>query len=153
MTKANPFLVFAVAAVLGAATWLIWCGFDTTYYLDDAGNSQGPYRAWQVVGCGITYLSITAAGSYYFLTRASPPPAIVFSIGMAFGFWLTWTIQAAMSDDSGLFVIGAALLGVGLSIGTLMGVGAGVGLKAIVVSRRTGSSVSTKPQGPIDEAR
>ncbi|MBW8173349.1 hypothetical protein K0651_09850 [Ornithinimicrobium sp. Arc0846-15] len=72
MSNMSLLVVFGLASFVGAATWLLWCGFDTTYYLDADGNRQGPYRTWQVVGCGITYLALTAAGAYYFFSRAAP---------------------------------------------------------------------------------
>ena len=37
-------------ALFAAAMWFAWLGWDQEYYLVD-GVAQGPYRAWQVLGC------------------------------------------------------------------------------------------------------
>jgi len=49
--------------LFAAAMWFAWLGWDHEYYQVD-GVSQGPYRAWQVFGCG---LSIAAAAVLAYL--------------------------------------------------------------------------------------
>ena len=44
---------------------------------------------------------------------------------MAGGFWTGWTVQAAMTDETGLFLVGAILLGLGLLVGGAIGSGSG----------------------------
>lgn len=103
---------FVLALVLGAATYAAWLGWDTEYYYDAAvGAYQGPYRPLQVVGCAVTFAVVTA------LLAMRWRPLIV-AAGSSLGFWLPWTVQAAGQDETGLFMIGSALLIVGLAVGS-----------------------------------
>ncbi|MGD8201310.1 hypothetical protein ACQE98_11665 [Ornithinimicrobium sp. W1679] len=101
-----------LALGLGAATYAAWLAWDTEYYFDEAvGAFQGPYRAAQVVGCAVTFGLVTAL----LAMRWRP---VVVAAGACIGFWAFWTVQAATQDESGLFLVGSALLLVGLGAGS-----------------------------------
>lgn len=103
---------FILALVLGAATYAAWLAWDNDYYWDVAvGAYQGPYRPAQVLGCALTFALVTA------LLAMRWKPVLV-AAGMSIGFWLFWTVQASVQDDSGLFIIGSGLLAIGLAAGS-----------------------------------
>ncbi|HSX67820.1 hypothetical protein [Nocardioides sp.] len=103
-------------AVFSAAMWFAWLGWDHEYYLVD-GYPQGPYRAWQVIGAGATVVA-GAVVAYAVVRRAW---AIVpLAAAGALGFAIPWSIDAAQTDDSGLWVVGLILLLGGAGAGLLV---------------------------------
>jgi hypothetical protein len=125
-------VVFTVGPLLGAVTWGVWLGWDRTASYDVVtGTVQSPYVTLQVLGCGLTLGTVTAI-----LTALGRP--VTGSAGVALGFWLVWTADAASRDNSGLFAVGSILLALGLALGTSMAaaVGWGVGSVADAVRRR-----------------
>lgn len=117
---------FFVALLLGATVWGAWLGWDREYYFDpEVGAFQGPYRPAQVVGCGLTFLLVTAV----LASRWRPVAA---ALGMTAGFWLVWTVDAATQDETGLFLVGSMMLMVGLVSGSALAalVGYAVGSRA-----------------------
>jgi hypothetical protein len=64
-----------------------------------------------VLGCASTVGIVTAV-----LAALWPP--VPGAAGVALGFWLAWTVDAASQDDSGLFAVGSMMLAVGLALGT-----------------------------------
>ena len=114
----------ALLAVATAATWFAWLGWDDEYQVDPAtGSSSGPYEAWQVVGCVVTLLVLGLAVGVLFspwLLAVVPPV-----------FTVAWTVDAAGSDDSGLFIVGAVLVLVGTSFGAAVVALVAVGLRAL----------------------
>ena len=125
---------FALAAVLGAATWAGWLGWDRTASYDRITDTvQDPYVTLQVLGCALTVGLVVAV----LAVRRRP---LTGAGGVALGFWVPWTVDAATHDDSGLFAVGALLLAVGLAAGTTVAAGAGVlaGTALRAVRRRRG---------------
>ncbi|GAA2909355.1 hypothetical protein Acy02nite_88870 [Actinoplanes cyaneus] len=114
LAKRSPlFQVIAATsiAVLSAAAWLGWLGWDDEYQTDPVtGVESGPYQAWQIAGCALTLLILLIAAV---LGRVR---ALYASAALTLGFTVAWTIQAALSDDSGLFAVGTLMLLVGLSV-------------------------------------
>lgn len=105
---------FVLALLLGAAIWGAWLGWDRQYYLDPgSGTMQGPYRPVQVVGCGLTFLLVTAV-----LASRWRPVAV--ALGTTAGFWIAWTVDAATQDETGLFLVGSMMLMVGLVSGSAL---------------------------------
>lgn len=110
--------------LFSAAMWLAWLGWDHEYYLVD-GVPQGPYQAWQVVGCGlaiavaamIAYLWVRRAGAIFPLTAAA-----------TIGFAVPWAVDASASDESGLWVVGLIflLVGGGAGIAVLLAITAAI---------------------------
>jgi hypothetical protein len=100
-------------ALFAAVMWFAWLGWDHQYYEVD-GVSQGPYRAWQVVGCG---LAIGAAAVFAYLRV--PRVAAIFVLGCAadIGFAVPWAVDASRTDDSGLWVVGLVFLLTGSGLG------------------------------------
>jgi hypothetical protein len=94
------------------ASWWLWLGWDTEYQIDPAtGASSGPYEAWQVIGCVLSLGVIAVVGGL--LLR----PWIVVP-AMTVAFTVAWSFAAAASDDTGLWVIGAVLIFMGMAAGT-----------------------------------
>ncbi|MET7707684.1 hypothetical protein [Micromonospora sp. NPDC005413] len=122
-TRALFGVLFLAAATVGV--WLLWLGWDTEYTVDpETGNTSGPYEPWQVIGCVLTLVLLAALAG----TRLSP--WLVGAV-MAVAFTAAWTWQAASSDDSGLWAVGAVLVLIGMAIGSTL-----VSLAARRLSRR-----------------
>jgi hypothetical protein len=113
----------ALGTVLGAATWAAWLGWDRTASYDVlTGSVQTPYVTLQVLGCALTVGVVTAvlAGRWHAGAAAA---------GMTLGFWLAWTVDAALHDGSGLFVIGSVMVAAGLAGGTALAAALGAGVR------------------------
>ncbi|MGN0065516.1 MAG: hypothetical protein ACI379_14860 [Nocardioides sp.] len=113
-----------VLAVFSAAMWFAWLGWDHEYYLVD-GVEQGPYRPWQVIGCAA---AIALAGLAAQLWSRSVWGVVVLSAAAVIGFAVPWSLDAAATDDSGLYVIGLFMIviGGGIALTALLGVATGI---------------------------
>jgi hypothetical protein len=49
--------------------------------------------------------------------------------GTSLGFWIPWTLQAGTQDESGLFIVGALLLLIGLAAGSALAGAIGFALR------------------------
>lgn len=108
-----------VSVLAGAVVWAAWLGWDRTASYDVVtGTVQSPYVTLQVLGCALTVGVVTAV----LAARWSPVAA---AAGSSVGFLACWTVDAASQDDSGLFVIGALLLAMGLAAGTAVSAAVG----------------------------
>lgn len=122
-TRALLGVLFLAAATVGA--WILWLGWDTRYTVDaQTGASSGPYEPWQVIGCMLTLVLLAALAG----TRLSP--WLVAPV-MTVAFTAVWSWRAAGTDDSGLWVVGAILVLVGMAAGSTV-----VSLAARRVGRR-----------------
>lgn len=122
--------VFVVAALLGALVWGAWLGRDHEASYDVVtGTTQYPYVTLQVLGCALTVGVVVA------LLAAWRHP-LVGAGGVGAGFLVAWTVEAGTSDDSGLYLVGALLLAVGLALGTAVAAGVGAGAAALVRAAR-----------------
>ena len=100
-------------AVLSAAAWLAWMGWDHEYQIDPRTQvASGPYEAWQVAGCVGTLLVLLVA---VLLMRVR---WFVASLAMTVAFTAAWTATAAPADDTGMYGVGAMLLLLGLAAAT-----------------------------------
>jgi hypothetical protein len=107
----------ALALGLFAATmWFSWLAWDHQYYLVD-GVAQGPYRSWQVLGCG---LSIATAAVLAHRWVRGGSAIFVLSAAAIIGFAVPWALDAATTDDSGLWVVGLLFLLVGGGLGLVV---------------------------------
>ncbi len=91
-------------AVAGAAIWwatLSW-GEGTSRY-----PAQVAVAALAIVAVGVA--ARVRAGERYIM---APP------IGLTLGFCTAWTAHAAATDETGLFLVGTVLLGLGMLAGT-----------------------------------
>lgn len=102
-------------AVFAAVMWAAWLGWDDDYYTVD-GVEQGPYRTWQVLGCGAS----VAVGAVLAQAWARTRGAVVLAVAAAVGFAVPWTVHAAATDDSGLWFVGLVLLLGGAVIGLVL---------------------------------
>jgi hypothetical protein len=101
----------AVLAALTAGTWFAWLGWDNGYQSDSAGHQSGPYEAWQVAGCVVTLAAVAALAS----TQVRP---WLVSAVMTVAFTVTWSVDAASHDETGLWGVGAMLVLAGMAIGS-----------------------------------
>ncbi len=115
-------LALAVGAVL---TYAVWLGWDQQYQRDPVtGQPSGPYESWQVVGC-VTTLAVMAL-----LAGAAARRGLAVVV-LPLAFTLAWSIPAARSDETGLWLVGA----VGILVGTLTGTAALASTSAAVRQR------------------
>ena len=118
--------MLTVGPLLGAVTWGVWLGWDRTASYDVVtGTVQYPYVTLQVLGCALTVGTVTAV-----LAALWPP--VPGAAGIALGFWLVWTVDAASQDDSGLFAVGSMMLAVGLALGTTIAAALGRGVRPAI---------------------
>ncbi|TDC38152.1 hypothetical protein E1211_08145 [Micromonospora sp. 15K316] len=102
-------LLLAAATV---GTWLAWLSWNTGYRIDpETGATSGPYAVWQVAGCVLTLAVIAAAGGWWL------SPWLVAPV-MALAFTLPWSVDAASSDRTGLWAVGAILVLIGTAAGS-----------------------------------
>jgi hypothetical protein len=102
-----------IVAVLSAASWFAWMGWDHHYQIDPRTQEvSGPYEAWQVLGCAATLLVVLVAALLGRVRWFVAAPAVTVA------FTAAWTVSAASTDETGLFGAGAVLLGLGLAVGT-----------------------------------
>jgi peptidoglycan/LPS O-acetylase OafA/YrhL len=99
-------------ALFAAAMWFVWLGWDHEYYIVD-GVSQGPYRAWQAVGCG---LAIATATVFAYLRVPQAAAIFVLAIAAGIGFAVPWAMDAS-GDETGLWLVGLFFLVVGSCVG------------------------------------
>jgi hypothetical protein len=119
--RPHPAVVLAGSAGSGALLWGAWLGWDRSASYDVVTHSvQSPYVTLQVVGCALTVGVITAL----LAARWHPVAA---AGGVALGFWLPWTVDAAIQDETGLFAVGSILLAIGLALGTALAAATGRG--------------------------
>lgn len=106
-------------AVFSAVMWFAWLGWDHEYY-EVNGHMQGPYRAWQVIGCVVT-LAVGSFVAYGLVRRVAA--VLPLAAAGALGFAVPWAVNAARTDDSGLWVVGLVLLLGGAAAGLLVVLG------------------------------
>jgi hypothetical protein len=81
--------------------------------LDPAtGNYGGPWTTGQVAGCVLTMLVLLIGA-----VCAGLRPVLAAAV-MTLAFAVPWTIQAAATDDTGMYGVGLTLLLVGMGFGT-----------------------------------
>lgn len=102
-------LTLLALALFAAAMWAAWLGWDTEYYEVD-GEMHGPYREWQVIGCG---LCVTAGAVLAQVWHRATAMVVPLAAASVVGFSVPWTVRAMATDDSGLFFVGLLMLLVG----------------------------------------
>jgi hypothetical protein len=111
LDKRSVLGALALAAIT-ALTWWVWLGQDTEYQVDPStGSETGPYEPVQVIACVLSIVVIAAIGGL--LLR----PWLVVA-AMTVSFTVAWSLQAAATDDSGLWAVGAVLVAGGMLLGT-----------------------------------
>lgn len=113
-------ILLAVTAALSVLAWGAWLAWDTEYQLDPVTDTtSGPYQPWQVVGCVLTLLVAAVVAG---LAARSAVAAVWVTVP----FTVCWAVSASLTDESGLFAVGAVLIAAGLYLGS-WGVAAVVG--------------------------
>ena len=138
-TRSKPPVVLTaiVLVVLTTFTWWAFLGRDTARLVDPAtGTVTGPYEAPQVIGCVVVLVALVVVA-----TLVAPTWLAV--LGVALPFTAAWTIQAASSDDSGLWGVGAVLV----LIGTLGGGAVVAAVTRALVRRRNPAPQHTTERG------
>ncbi|MGJ9406460.1 hypothetical protein ACHABQ_09080 [Nesterenkonia aurantiaca] len=127
--------------VLGSAgAWFGWMGWDQEYQVDPVtGMEHGPYEAWQVIGCGITLLLIAlwTSRSRWWLTVLLLPPS----------FTVAWSLTAEAEDSTGLWLVGAMLVGIGSTLGTVVVLGI-TRLTQVIWRQRRSAAAQPEPLPP-----
>jgi len=101
-------------SVLTVAAYVAWLAWDSTYQTDPVtGAVSGPYEAWQVVGCALTL------GVLALLAGMRRRPGVALAV-VPLVFTVAWSVDAATTDESGLWLVGAVLV----LAGSLAGVAA-----------------------------
>jgi hypothetical protein len=110
---ARSLVGLVLVAVVTVATYFVFLGRDTTMQLDPAtGRESGPWSTAQVAGCLGTLLIVLMAA----VVLRVPP--LVAAAAMTVSFAAVWTVQAAADDETGLFMVGAVLVLIGMAVGT-----------------------------------
>lgn len=118
-------------AVLAAALWFAWMGWDTQYQTDSVTQvTSGPYEAWQVIGCALALLVVFVGA---LLIGVRPLWA---SAALTLGFTAAWTATAAPGDETGMYGVGMILLLIGLAAGTTVISLAVLGIRRMWSARR-----------------
>jgi hypothetical protein len=121
---------YVLPAVLSLAVtllnWYAWLGWDQRYDVHPDGHATGPYQPWQVIGL-IAVLAVVGGVSVW--RRSALAALIGMTAGMVIATVVDWS-----DDDSGLWVIGAGLV----AIGMLVVGGVVLGLASIVRREREG---------------
>lgn len=100
-----------VLAAATAAVWWSWLGWDRTYQYE-GGRQTGPYEAWQVLGCVLCLAVLAFAGGALLGALVTAPV-------MSLAFTAVWVARASSEGGGdGLWPVGAALVFVGLGMGS-----------------------------------
>lgn len=118
--------------------WFAWLGWDDEYYLVD-DVYQGPYRAWQVIGCGVSVVVATLA---VFIVVGKYRALMLWVFASIAGFAIPWSIDAEATDDSGLWVIGLMTLLIGGVCGLLVVLATAGGVRSQRAHRTQGRQTS-----------
>lgn len=102
----------AGVVLLAWASWWAWMGWDTEYQVDPAtGNESGPYETWQVVGSGACVVLLVVVATLVWGRRTAV-------VATTLGYTLGWCVTSLPEDESGLAVVGAVMVLVGVAAAT-----------------------------------
>ncbi|MDT5034084.1 MAG: hypothetical protein QOC94_4255 [Actinoplanes sp.] len=118
-------IISGLLALATVGTYWLFLGRDQTMQLDPAtGNYGGPWTTGQVAGCVLTMLVLLIGA-----VCAGLRPVLAAAV-MTLAFVVPWTIQAAATDETGMYGVGLMLILVGMGFGTWL-----VALLTAVVAR------------------
>ncbi|MGW3337989.1 hypothetical protein ACWDCL_10985 [Streptomyces sp. NPDC001009] len=89
-------------AVVSAALWAAWLGWDQQRDTHPDGSTTGPYEPWQVIGLVLTLLVPVCWGV---LRRHVPGTVVGTSAGLTVAAFYDWS-----DDATGLFMVGVTLV-------------------------------------------
>jgi hypothetical protein len=103
-TSKHSVIAIPLLAAATVACWAVWLAWESGYHTDAAtGAVSGPYSWWQVAGCGLTFAVLAAVAG----RRLHP---LIVALVMAVSFTAAFSVQAASTDETGLWVVGAILV-------------------------------------------
>lgn len=124
-TPLHALLSILVPALVSAALWAAWLGWDQQRDVHPDGSTTGPYEAWQVIGLVLTLL----APLYWSASRHSlAVPVLGITAGLTVAAYVDWS-----DDSSGLYMVGVALVMAGSVVVT-------AALSAAIAARRRPSA-------------
>ncbi|MEU6817892.1 hypothetical protein [Streptomyces sp. NPDC046860] len=100
-SAARP-LPLVLYAVVSAALWAAWLGWDQQRDMHPDGSSTGPYEPWQVIGLVLTLLVPVCWGV---LRRHVPGVVVGTTAGLTIAAFYDWS-----DDATGLFGVGVTLV-------------------------------------------
>jgi hypothetical protein len=110
-TTKHPLIAPLLLAAATVGTWAACLSWQTGYRTDaETGAVSGPYSWWQVAGCVLTLAVVAGVAG----RRLGPLRTIPI---MSVAFTAAWATQAAASDETGLWVVGAILVLFGTAAG------------------------------------
>lgn len=127
-------LTFLLSLVAGFACWWAWLSWPE-YYLNDLGQSQGPYKPWHVICCGLTVTAVVIAVGRWSRWRGTGP--FMAAYGAVTGFAYAWCYEASQ-DETGLFAFGLVLLLIGTIVGLSIVASVLAAVRAAAYTRKTG---------------
>ena len=83
---------------------------DDYLYIYGQKHQTGPYAVWQVAGCVLSWIVLV-----WFGVRVLRP--FLLTAALPVGFTAAWILTAALTDDSGLWAVGAVLVAGGTVAG------------------------------------
>lgn len=107
-------VVYLTAASL--VNYLAWFAWDRTRDIQPDGSLSGPYEPWQIVGFAAVIAVLAAVAGWN--GRGFLGTVIITTVT-----WLAWTVDAAFTDSSGLWVIGSGMFLLATLIGTALASG------------------------------
>ena len=114
VNNTTPKHTLTASLLLAGATvgaWAAWLSWQTGYRTDPVTNTvSGPYSWWQVAG-GVVTLAVVAGVAGRWLR-----PLLIVPI-MAVAVTVPWSLQAAPSDETGLWAVGATMVLIGTAAG------------------------------------
>ena len=112
MTAIRNVLGTVVTAAATVGAWWAWLGWDAERRLDPATQIEsGPFEVWQVAGCVVTLVLLAVVATLFVA------PWLV-ALAMTVAFTASWSLWAAGSDDSGLWLVGAVAVFVATAVGS-----------------------------------
>jgi hypothetical protein len=131
MTRFSHPLGLLLAAAVSAGSWFAWMAGDTSYQIDPVtGDFSGPYEKWQVAGCGVCLVLVAL------LTGLALPDAWASALVITVAFTAAWSVTAAAGDRTGLWLVGAVVVFLGVGLASTVVCYAGALARRIMWGRR-----------------
>jgi hypothetical protein len=112
LARDRPASVLALA-VLTAASYASWIGWDQNKTLGSDGYQHGPYDTWQVVGLVVSLAVLALAAGWH-------QHAVLGAVVISATTTLLFSVDAATDVGSdGLWGVGAVLVAVGAMAGSI----------------------------------
>lgn len=127
MKSLGIWVAVAAATVLN---WTAWLGWDQKYDEHPDGGVSGPYEAWQVAGLVAVLAALVVATA---LARRPWTAVLAPTFGMALAVAADWS-----DDDSGLWIVGAGMIVIGMLAAT------GTAVVLLRTLRRSGARPSVQ---------